>query len=355
MISNANRTTESIDLNETLVANDVNEVPVVNDVKEWSARISSKLSECRGQELIKAFYSSLTDAITTNADLAFLPIDDHLCHRGHAVFDTCTLSNGRIYRLRTHLDRFLASAQGARIDLPLSRAQIENIILRTAAASGLKDGSVRFWLSAGPGDFFITPKRDASAFYCVIFVGSALQHKVGEAPPAIPEVTVRDVPLKPAALSSIKTNNYLLNSLTALRARDLGGTFGILVDEKGFIAESCVLNVSFVLPDKTLVTPTFDHALNGTTVRKCLELARASLIGDGLIRDAEQRPISEEEAHTAVEIFLTGGDLHLYAVTSWDGEPVGDGQVGPVATRLLAALEEETSHGSSEHLQVPYQ
>ncbi|EKX40229.1 hypothetical protein GUITHDRAFT_75808 [Guillardia theta CCMP2712] len=327
---------------------------MVNDISEWSSRISTKLSACREGELIKAFYSSLTGAITTNSALASVPMDDHLCHRGHAVFDTCTLAKGRIYRLRTHIDRFLASAHGARIDPPLSRSEIENIILHTAAASGLKDGSVRFWLSAGPGDFSIVPKQGSSSFYCVIFVGSALQHEMGKAPPAISEVTVRDVPLKPPALSSIKTNNYLLNSLTALRARDLGGTFGILVDEEGFIAESCVLNVSFVLPDKTLVTPTFARALNGTTVRKCLEFAEPKLIAEGLIKEAQQRPIAEEEAHTAVEIFLTGGDLHLYAVTSWDGEPVGDGQVGPVATRLLSALEDEAMHGSSEHLQVPY-
>ena len=35
----------------------------------------------------------------------------------------------------------------------------------------------------------------------------------------------------------IYTSNYLLNCLTAMRARELGGTFGILVDEHGFIAE----------------------------------------------------------------------------------------------------------------------
>ena len=32
----------------------------------------------------------------------------------------------------------------------------------------------------------------------------------------------------------------------------------------------------------------------------------------------EQRRIHEDEARTAVEVFLTGGDTHVYAVTHWD-------------------------------------
>jgi hypothetical protein len=53
-------------------------------------------------------------------------------------------------------------------------------------------------------------------------------------------------------------------------------------------------------------------------------------------------------------VFLTGGDTHVYAITNWDNEPVGDGAVGAVATRVLSVLENEAYHGTSEHLDVPY-
>jgi len=51
----------------------------------------------------------------------------------------------------------------------------------------------------------------------------------------------------------------------------------------GYIAESCVLNASFVLPGgaggaKRLVTPTFERALNGTTVRQILAMAENTLV-----------------------------------------------------------------------------
>lgn len=163
---------------------------------------------------------------------------------------------------------------------------------------------------------------------------------------------------QPHYYAMVMCTNYVLKCLTAMRARELGGTFGILVDEQGWIAESCVLNASFVLPDETgqkrLVTPTFERALNGTTVRQVLAMAHG-LVDKGLIASAEQRNISEDEARSAVEVFLTGGDTHLYAITHWDEKPVGNGEVGPVAIKLLQMLENEAYHGSTEHLDVPYQ
>jgi hypothetical protein len=47
------------------------------------------------------------------------------------------------------------------------------------------------------------------------------------------------------------------------------------------------------------------------------------LMLQGLVESVEQRRISETEARTAVEVFLTGGDTHVYAVTHWDDQPVG--------------------------------
>jgi hypothetical protein len=37
--------------------------------------------------------------------LMTVPIDDHMVHRGHAVFDTATLTHGRVYRLDVHLSQ----------------------------------------------------------------------------------------------------------------------------------------------------------------------------------------------------------------------------------------------------------
>ena len=39
-----------------------------------------------------AFYSSRLGGITTDPALMVVPMDDHLVHRGHAVFDTTTMT-----------------------------------------------------------------------------------------------------------------------------------------------------------------------------------------------------------------------------------------------------------------------
>ncbi|MGE5303417.1 MAG: aminodeoxychorismate lyase, partial [Alphaproteobacteria bacterium] len=46
-----------------------------------------------------AMYSSLIGGIVTDPGLMVLPLDDHMVHRGHAVFDTATLTHGMLYQL----------------------------------------------------------------------------------------------------------------------------------------------------------------------------------------------------------------------------------------------------------------
>src|SRR6185369_15027782 len=117
-----------------------------------------------------AMYSSVLGGIVTDPALMVVPLDDHMVHRGHAVFDTAILANGLLYQLDQHLERFLRSAEMARIALPFPVEKLRRIIIDTAAASRRRDASVRYWLSAGPGGFGLTSAECVgSSFYVVIF------------------------------------------------------------------------------------------------------------------------------------------------------------------------------------------
>src|SRR5258705_3630128 len=94
-----------------------------------------------------AMYSSVLDGIVTDPALMVLPLDDHMVHRGHAVFDTATLTHGMLYQLDPHLDRLFKSADGARIPLPFARERLRQIIFETAASSRQRQGSGRYLLS----------------------------------------------------------------------------------------------------------------------------------------------------------------------------------------------------------------
>lgn len=88
----------------------------------------------------KAFYSSVIGGITTHPVFMSVPVDDHMVHRGHAVFDTAIVAGGHIYQLDQHVERFIKSAELARIPLPTHEAQIKRIIMDTAAASRCQSG-----------------------------------------------------------------------------------------------------------------------------------------------------------------------------------------------------------------------
>ncbi|HJL98626.1 MAG TPA: hypothetical protein QF846_03130, partial [Acidimicrobiales bacterium] len=91
-----------------------------------------------------------------------------------------------------------------------------------------------------------------------------------------------------------------------------------------------------------------------------MDLASTILVQEGLISAVTQSPVlaSEVSGDLISEMFLCGGDTHLFPVTSWDQIPVGDGEVGPVATRLLELLEQEAfgtgSGEATDFIEVTY-
>ena len=89
-----------------------------------------------------------------------VPFDDHMVHRGHGIFDTAAIEAGKIYDLEAHLDRFIRSAHNSKLKLP-ARDEMRDIIVRTAAASGKREGSIRYWASAGPGALGLAPAAGA--------------------------------------------------------------------------------------------------------------------------------------------------------------------------------------------------
>ena len=79
--------------------------------------------------------------------------------------------NGKIYDLEAHLDRFIRSAHNSKLTLP-ARDEMRDIIVRTAAASGKREGSIRYWASAGPGSLGLAPAAGAEpGFFVMISAG----------------------------------------------------------------------------------------------------------------------------------------------------------------------------------------
>jgi len=298
-----------------------------------------------------AMYSSALGGIVTDPALMVLPLDDHMVHRGHSVFDTATLTGGMLYQLDPHLDRLLRSAELARVPLSFPREELRQIILDTAAASRQREGSVRYWLSAGPGGFGLGPAECVgSSFYVIVFnqeLYPASYYTDGM------KVITSNIPIKPPLFARIKSTNYLPNVLVVLEAKDRSADNGIFIDQRGMVAESSNMNVAFVTKDRVFRHPVFDAILSGITIQRVLQFAER-LVQQGDLKEIRLADVSVSEGREAAEMMLIGSSIKIAPVVEWDGRPIGDGKPGPIAKKLLQLWEEDVRSAADQLVRVPY-
>lgn len=59
-------------------------------------RLRARRENQENQQQYLAMYSSVFGGITTDPAAMVIPIDDHMVHRGHGVFDTATIVDGYV-------------------------------------------------------------------------------------------------------------------------------------------------------------------------------------------------------------------------------------------------------------------
>ncbi|WOL09316.1 Myb-related protein 3R-1-like isoform X1 [Canna indica] len=295
-----------------------------------------------------AMYSSIFDGITTDPAAMVIPIDDHMVHRGHGVFDTAAIMDGHLYELDQHLDRFLRSALMAQIQLPFDRPTMKNVLIQTVRASKCMQGQLKYWLSSGPGDFSLSPSRCNPALYAIVVEVPSLPDCTGV------KVITSSIPMKPQLFSVMKNVNYLPNALSIMEAEENGAFAAIWLDDQGFIAEGPNMNVAFVTTDGALIMPHFDKILSGCTAKRVLVLAE-ELVADGRLSGIMLKNITVKEGKTSEEMMLIGSGVLVKPVLQWDDHLIGSGKEGPVTQALHRLIVEDMKHGPpSLRTPIPY-
>jgi 4-amino-4-deoxychorismate lyase len=314
--------------------------------------VFAALSDLRARQPVQfwAFYSSQLGGIVTDPALMVVPFDDHMVHRGHGIFDTAGLVNGRLYDLEAHLDRFEESARRSRLTLPGTRDEMRGIILQTTAASRQRDGSIRYWLSSGAGSLELSPAAGSSpGFFVMVFAGLSYPDRWYTDGLKVMTTTY---PIKPPLYAVTKATNYLPNVLMQMEAKAAGFDNGVFVDPQGNVGEGSNMNVAFVTSDGVLRHPTFDHVLAGCTSLRLLDLARG-LVARQLITGVEICDVPVAQGRAAKEMMMLGSSIKVAPIVQWDGKPIGDGRPGPVSRALLQLLEEDM-RTSDRLIDVPY-
>jgi D-alanine transaminase len=99
------------------------------------------------------------------------------------------------------------------------------------------------------------------------------------------------------------------------------------------LTEGSSSNIWVVRDGRVLGAPTDHLVLEGIRVGLIGELCESQGI------DCELRRITREEVFAADELMLTSATREILPITRIDGQPVGDGRVGPVYRRLYEAYQ----------------
>ena len=266
---------------------------------------------------------------------------DSAVQGGDAVWEGLRLYSGRIFALTEHLDRLRSSALALGFEQIPDHESIIAEIRRTLEANHMKDGvHIRLTLSRGPKiTSGMDPRLNRSGPTLIVLA----EHK----PPVYSKKglklvtsSVRRSP--PDCLDpKIHHTNLLSSILAKIQANAAGADDAIMLDLRGFIAETNATHL-FIIAGGRVLTPTLAACPEGITRRTVLEICRAQSI------ECAVRDLSLTELYRADEVFCTGTMGELAGVTRVDGRQIGDGKVGPVTRRLSALYSEQTSTGGTQ-------
>jgi branched-chain amino acid aminotransferase len=263
----------------------------------------------------------------THRDEAGVSPFDSVVQGGDAVWEGLRLYQGRIFRLEQHLDRLVSSAKALAFAHIPAREAIVTEIRRTLEANGMYDGvHIRLTLTRGVKvTSGMDPRLNQSGSTLIVLA----EHK----PPVYPTdglalvtCSVRRFP--PDCLDpKIHHNNLIQSILAKIEANVAGVDDALMLDTRGFIAETNATHV-FVVDRGRVLTPRVVACPEGITRAAVLEICRDNAI------PCEECDLSLTEAYRADEMFCSGTMGELAAVTRVDGRVIGDGKPGPMTQRL---------------------
>ena len=271
---------------------------------------------------------------------------DSVVQGGDAVWEGLRVADGRIYQMEEHLRRLQESAHTLMFsDIP-STDEVKQAVFKTLEANGMTDGvHIRLTLTRGEKSTSgMDPRLNVHG--CTLIVLPEYKGAVygsGE----IKLVTSSIRRNGPSYLDSkIHHNNLLNNILAKIQANHAGADDAVMLDDRGFLAETNATNV-FLIRDGVLGTP-FGHAcLPGITRGYTLDLAKELGIP---VREGDY---SLTELYTADEAFTTGTMGGLAHILEVDGRRIGPADrqgPGPVTAQLQAAYAQHIPY-----LELPFQ
>ncbi len=259
---------------------------------------------------------------------AKISIFDHGFLYGDGVFEGIRAYNGKVFRLREHIDRLYDSAKAIDLEIPVSKEEFMEIILETLRKNNLTDAYIRPIVTRGIGDLGLDPRKCSKPSIIVItkpwgkLYGDLYEKGLTAVTVAVRRNSFDALP------PNIKSLNYLNNILAKIEANAKGGDEAIFLDRNGYISEGSGDNI-FVVKNGEITTPPTINNLKGITRNAVIEL-----IGKLGISFRETN-LGLYDLYTADEVFVTGTAAEIAPIVVIDGRKIGDGKPGKITKMLM--------------------
>jgi branched-chain amino acid aminotransferase len=276
----------------------------------------------RNQDLIVNVGGKLS-----HRDRAGISPFDSSVQGGDAVWEGLRLHDGKIFRLGAHLARLRASAKALAFDRIPSDEEITEEIRRTLDANGMHHGvHIRLTLTRGVKITSGMDPRLNSSGPTLIVLAEFKDPVYDAAGITLITASVRR-PAPDCLDPKIHHNNLLPSIMAKIEANVAGADDAVMLDNRGFIAETNATHLFFV-SGGMLRTPTTVSCPEGITRAAVLELAERAGI------PAETGDYTLPQLYNADEAFVTGTMGGLAPVVSVDGRKIP--APGPLTKQLTA-------------------
>ena len=251
------------------------------------------------------------------------------------VYEVTSVLGGRLMDYDGHYARLVRSLKELDMDCPLGRDDLLAIHREIVAKNGIDEGMVYLQVTRGnPGDRdFVFPDPAATPPTVVLFTQS--KPGLADSPAAKTGIKVISIPDIRWGRRDIKTVQLLYPSMGKMLAKNAGCDDAWMVED-GLVTEGTSNNAYIVTGGRIVTRDLSSDILHGITRAAVLRFAREALM------EVEDRPFTLAEAQAADEAFITSASTFVMPVVEIDGQAVGAGTPGPVATRLREIYIEES-------------
>jgi branched-chain amino acid aminotransferase len=261
---------------------------------------------------------------------------DSAVQGGDAVWEGLRLYDGRVFKLYEHLDRLERSARALSfVEIPPREKVIEEI-KRTLVANKMRDGvHIRLTLTRGAKiTSGMDPRLNQSGPTLIVLP----EHKVPVyAKTGLTLITGKIRRPSPDILDARIHHANLLNSILAkIEANSAGADDALMLDTRGFVAETNATNV-FIVRNGDLATSRVVACPEGITRATVMDICAAEKIR------CVETDLSVVDVYGADEMFCTGTMGELAAITKIDNRQIGDGKVGAVTKHLSDLYAQRTA------------